>query len=356
MRIERCIYCSDSFDAARGEGDHIIPAAFGEFRGDTRFRRICPACNQRIGRSEEQLLRCGLESLLRRRANPRGRRGRRQGSGPGKAAHGTPPPQLTIAHDDHRELVMLDPEDSSQVLPVDLLVIHDDADNEEFVRLFPGMSLLALQEKIRSLRIKRKTTWLHCDEYRYEEYLQLVEKALPGGKPQRHADTEAGVHPVQGTTKFILTDHYFRAIAKIAFHYYLAHTRRSVRGDEPGFAPIRDFIMNGGEKDQFFHASGRQFVPPHGTLGPGCLTPANWCHMLVADEREEVVVSKVQLFIGPGVIPLEHYVTLGPTASRVVCPDFIWGHAYHYDANNKSARYVGRVEEIVLTRTKPWPV
>ncbi len=62
MKRRRCIYCPKEFDPSRGEGDHILPAALGEFRGDVRFRGQCPSCNNVIGRFEQQVVQSGPEA------------------------------------------------------------------------------------------------------------------------------------------------------------------------------------------------------------------------------------------------------------------------------------------------------
>src|SRR5207253_22714 len=88
MSAVKCIYCSVAFDGAKGGGDHIIPAALGEFRNDTRFRNCCPHCNNRIGRSEQVVLHCGPEAFFRRVVKPALPASRRRGRSMVKAAMG----------------------------------------------------------------------------------------------------------------------------------------------------------------------------------------------------------------------------------------------------------------------------
>lgn len=238
---------------------------------------------------------------------------------------------------------------------IDQLVIHDEEGAEHFVRLYPGMSFDDVRKRIRRWGRTPKKVWVHCTQSRFEEYAEHARRAIPGGTLQQLPFTEAGVHSESARTKFTMTDHSFRAIAKIALHYYLVHTRRRLRGDEPSFAAIRDFIMNGGEKDRFFQSSGTKFVMPFGNLPGGrCITPVEWCHVLAANETEGVAVVYVQLFVGPGSVPLAHYITLGAIPSKIILPDLVWGHVYRYDTGGESVRYAGQVEEASLTRTRPW--
>jgi len=62
--------------------------------------------------------------------------------------------------------------------------------------------------------------------------------------------------------KFTVNDRYFRAIAKIGFHYFLTKFPR-FRGDEACFTEIRNFIMNGCPIDEigkFVTQSREQFA------------------------------------------------------------------------------------------------
>jgi hypothetical protein len=65
-----CIYCGKTFDPSKGQGDHVIPAAWGEFRNDIRFRGLCQKCNQKIGKTEQHMLQCGPERIFREMVVP----------------------------------------------------------------------------------------------------------------------------------------------------------------------------------------------------------------------------------------------------------------------------------------------
>jgi hypothetical protein len=66
--------------------------------------------------------------------------------------------------------------------------------------------------------------------------------------------------PVSLVTNFVVDDKYFRAIAKIGFHYVLKHL--AFRGDEDEFAGIRKFIMEGGDISAFVSHSKEQIMEP----------------------------------------------------------------------------------------------
>ena len=99
--------------------------------------------------------------------------------------------------------------------------------------------------------------------------LSDLKEVFPEFVKHRLPDTEAGVTPIDGRITFKVNDHYFRSVAKIAFHYYLIYSHRGYRGNETYFDPIRDFIMNGGDHEPFFNQTGPKFAMPFGDLPSG---------------------------------------------------------------------------------------
>ncbi|MEX0652559.1 MAG: hypothetical protein WD534_11285 [Phycisphaeraceae bacterium] len=194
--------------------------------------------------------------------------------------------------------------------------------------------------------------WLHCDAPRWNAYQRLLSTVWPNATMDELEATAPGVHQMRGGVKLTVTDHYFRAVAKLGFHYYLTHTRRGFRGDEACFAPLRAFIMNGGDKNILFHNSGRTFAMPFGELPFGVLTPRQWGHVLASDETRTPIVVYVQMFVGQGCVPRPHYITLGAIENPVIAPSFAWGHVYVYDDLQQPGRFAGSVRQAQLTRIR----
>ena len=353
-RTEKCIYCSTSFNPAKGAGDHVLPVQLGEFKNDVRFRRICTSCNNQIGRSEQQFLSCGPESFFRDLVKPKVPKKRQRGRSQVKSAMGAPSPQSTIDHGDHRQLVERSRDNTTNTFAVDQIVIHDEQGKEYFIRLFSGMSPKQLKNRIKKQGINKiDKTWFHCDTEHLSEFQLLMKKTWPKSEPHNLPDTEAGITQVNGCVTFKVTDHYFRSLAKIAFHYYLVHSRRGFRGDEQCFRSIRDFIMNGGDEKTFFKQPGPKFVMPFGKISSGgVITPKQWSHIIAADETDKVAIAYIQLFVGPGCVPKPHYIKLADINSNVIIPSSTWSHVYLYDESQKSDRYAGEVKEAQITRIR----
>jgi len=352
MASDTCIYCSNRFTPTSGEGDHIIPRSLGEFRGDVRFKHICPECNNRISPCEQQMVQCGPEGFFRDVVSPARARSRARGRGRTWGVKGVPANVITMDRGDHRELVRLSPENPEQVLPIDQIVVHDDSGKEHFIRLFPGMRPEQLRERVKRTGIQEPTkTWFHFDEPRRDEYIALLQRTWPSATICHLPDLDPGIHDVSSRVTCTVNEGHFRAVAKIAFHYYLAHTQRGLRGDEPGFAGIRSFIMRGGGLQPFFHSSRRTFRLPYGELpSGGILVPPQWCHVLAADESDRVVVAYVHLFLSPMGIPTPHYITLGNVGSQVIAPTCLSAHVYAYDEKQPQSGFAGCVARVSVTR------
>src|SRR5436190_4588201 len=158
-----CIYCGMAVNLSQGEGDHVIPAALGRFEEELILRRICRQCNSRIGKCEEQLLRCAPEAFVRRMVQPPVKRNKRGTSWVG--ASGIPPPKFTVNHGDHLELVDGSTDDPRNVYPIDQLVIVNKEKGEHHIRLFSNMTAAHLRAKIDALGLSPSNTiHLHADE------------------------------------------------------------------------------------------------------------------------------------------------------------------------------------------------
>ena len=139
-------------DSAKGQGDHVIPSAFGEFDGDIRFRRCCSQCNNLIGRSEEQLIRCGIEAVVRRfvPAHSTGKRKKRnqKSTGGGPGARGASAPTYLVWEDDHH--ILARPHANGQpgdVEPLEQLVLLGEDGKEYPMRLHPGINEAGFSEQ-----------------------------------------------------------------------------------------------------------------------------------------------------------------------------------------------------------------
>lgn len=328
MELTRCIYRGCLFDRNKGEGDHILPTAMGEFANLLRFRDACPNCNNHIGKSEAQLLRCGPEAYMARIAGPPQRRGRDGKAWPG--AMGAPPPLMFTER--HGAQLIVRPMKGDPLNPemVDCLDVIDQHGKHHPFPIFAGMSAETIRTKIKALEIEgRISVHFSVSEANGAWFDSIADELWPGAGRTEFPMTEVGCYPGWGLVSFHVNDHYFRAVAKIAFHYYLRYNGSGVRGDEPEFADLRRFILGGGDPEPFLTTPRKApvyFGVPFGEVpGGGVVSSARWCHLLAADDTQETIVVFLQLFIGPGYANPPHYISLARTPVALRAPG-AWAH------------------------------
>jgi hypothetical protein len=263
-------------------------------------------------------------------------------------ADGLPPPQsVAYAEEGVMKVKFLD--DPKKVSAPDQFVIYDEAGVPYPIELFPGISPDTLRKKRKKFQVKViKEARLHCDESRWDDYMRTLRKVWkwPENKQVELPRTEPGIRTVLIDMTFRFTILYFQAIAKIAFHYYLATSDR-FKGREPCFSEIRDFIMNGTAqgKDKIFII--RPTTQKDRDLNS---PPPSWFHVLAAKERNGVATGYVCLFRGPQYRGSEYKVILG-RFSKIIMPIAQWAHSYEYYDPVPPKGKVGNVRPVQITRT-----
>jgi hypothetical protein len=284
---------------------------------------------------------------LRRIAGLRPGRPSRTGSLQQRGYKGANRPRFIAEVNGQSRLVEPSSENPNDVVPLDELVAVGEQGDEHHIRLFPGMRPDDLRTRIQKTGLTRIQKWYlrsGAEDDVWEKYVALVKDVLSPSHTEELPPTEAGKQCVRVRSEFQFTSDYYRAIAKIAFHYYLVHNERGFRGDEPYFRDIRRFIKDGkGCRDEFFRSSGAEFATRFGrTASGGVVVPGQWCHLLAVSEANNLIVVFVQLFLGPENIPEPVYVTLAEIDSPIVLPNGTWGHVYQMDPTC-NGKYAGHV-------------
>jgi len=346
MSLQDCIYCRKSFDPNRGQGDHIIPVQFGEFRNAKRFRGCCSNCNNEIGKSEEQLLRCGPESVFLREFKPALPRKRDRGPRSPVGAHGSPPPKHAILHDeDHEELVVVDEASPYRVRPVEHLAVKLKSGEMVYIKLFPTMTETALRRGLsRHAKAIIEPIMFHCEKENQDHYLGLLKKISPACKVVHGPDTRAGVRDVTVKTHLRVSGRYFRAIAKMGLHYYLSHSLRGLNGSDPVFASIREFIRNGGDPEDHVRVHDISFGSQISSWLQRNIGNGRRCHILGLEDSITAISALVKMFHGDD-RSVCYRIKLG---SIISCWTYEgWrAHAFLYDQTQSESGSAGAVHEL----------
>ena len=214
-------------------------------------------------------------------------------------------------------------------------IAYEDPDGiTRTVHLHPKMSSDQFRQKLEGITPKRGTR-IRCSigEETWERYTALasslgwdLEDCSSAYTNQSHGLRITGIY----------NTHYFRAIAKIGFHYYL--TRTSFLGTEPFFAAIRDFIWKGiGEPGTFFLNS-PVFVNKHPNLAP-----ARWTHTIAAFQSSKLVAAKVALLDGPQMPGDEYHLCIARPNLSIILPKKAWAHSFTYDLAYGGTRKCGDI-------------
>lgn len=133
---------------------------------------------------------------------------------------------------------------------------------------------------------------------------------------------------------------YLRAVAKVGFHYFL-HTSTACRGDEPEFAPVRNFIRHGvGESKTFVNWPSPQCVPE---FADG-LVPSQWTHVFISDANRAQVTARAQFFVGPENLPSPSLIYLGNTPNSIADRTITSHWVVYYDS--KTDDYDAEINEV----------
>lgn len=148
--------------------------------------------------------------------------------------------------------------------------------------------------------------------------------------------------------KLELNDRYFRAIAKIGFHYFLTQFP-TYSGSEPCFLDIRNFITNdaGGGIDRIKTFIGQRHNPLLGPMMCGA-RPDGWrAHVLCAEIREELL-AHVQLFVCADYCSPVYTVRLG--VNHDAAGIYATGHVYKYFEDGRRGKFSGEAHALVVSQ------
>ncbi len=349
MEPALCIYCSALADSL----EHPLPAAFGEFRDSPNLEgQICKKCNNRLGLLDEQFTRCGPEGLLRRFYGVQGRTTHEavnifeRGSAGGhrldlRAKDNALGIEVLLEVENGtarqmRQIVFVERSGKTHHLP-----IRTDSSPEQLRAEYTELGVVQPCENVRIFYGTEEKEWVE----------RLIKEAWPS---VTFGENNLGSTTYQGAVgTVVLTDRYFRAVAKIGFHYLLTQFPR-YSGHEPMFSGIRQFIVqDGGGVDRANEFIGkRQHALLNEMLTPG-VRPDKWrAHVLCAEIKPGECLAYVQTFVTEDWPAPIYAVRLAQDAA--VIDHGAAGHAYMYYGDGQEGNFSGDAPRLETTRAD-WP-
>ncbi|MFG0256630.1 MAG: HNH endonuclease [Phycisphaerales bacterium JB043] len=333
--MDRCIYCQREFDPSKGEGEHVIPARFGQFHNALKLRRICTSCNSHIGKLQEHLFRSTIESTYLQIVSPLISRRHRGTSR--RRSKGAKPPQYIADYNGLKHIVEFVGREDLFVDGIDQVIAVDKYGRQEFIELFPTLSAKHIPRICDRLGLVRpiEMTFLVNESLR-DHYQAIVDQLFPeqGIKLSRHICPGA---KSKGSISHWYSKESLRAIIAIGFHHFLCANRRGLTGHEPMFNSIKELIYTGHGTNPFMRLGECPVKLPYGPVGrQKGITGEHWEHLLVSGETNECYFSYLRLFLGPGNLPPSYYFKIADLEEQhVYIPERAQAHSYKYPLQDR---------------------
>jgi hypothetical protein len=337
--MTKCIYCQEQEATSK---EHPIPACLGmdKIRNYELLKdKLCNNCNGKIGTLEEQFCRCGPEAFFRRLKGIKGRKSNQKVNPYYRGSSGGNRMLAETKHPSKGYTILCESyEGSNDFFPARQIIVQDK--NNKYHPILITETIQSFEDLQRILESKGLVDCKPIEFYATPEERDWVDRIWKGFKTgidsERLPDFPTQKEREMAIT-FILTDKYFRAIAKIAFHYFLQQFNQ-FSGIENEFREIKNFIMNGGKVETWVRQVKGSFIPQ---LQSPLLTISKYAHFIVVEKTNFSIVVKMHLFVGPkGTAPTYFKVTIGKNPERIYYPQSV-GHQIVYFDQKDVDGYIG---------------
>lgn len=349
-----CIYCggygpySDS---------HIVPESLGTFKGQPKQKQlVCRSCDHEIGKAEEQLARCSVEAFHRANLGITGKKKHARSFPFRRPYAGKGPIEISVPFPEGEYEVWVEPiGDGENAQPVPQLVLIGPGGEYDRIRLSEPMKVTTkyLRDALRKSPVKGENIRLETvglSEEEVEHVFSVMDRMgvlLPDG-PGATDRSFSGFrfYPnVRGEGQVIVDARHFRAIAKIAFQYFIEFSGQ-LCGYEDCFAPVKRFIRYGEGRVEDFVVQRRGNLVSDLNFG---FRPSYYGHFIIGEVARGVVKACVQLFIGKDNDPPYYEVILSKCCT-IVLDESAFGHFYAYYLPAERSQYTGEIQRLGATR------
>jgi hypothetical protein len=293
-----CIYTAPKGLCAGGDdlsAEDYLPRGLGKFKGYERLKgKICRRCNHHLGKLDAHLLTSGPEAIFRAIYGIEGRKTHRKRDSFHEMTHGRPPVEVwgRLPGDTSDTRLEVLPGNLGQPRRELEFKLHDGTTS-----VVPVPRKIDTPDKLRE-HLKRNSIgdWRKCvvkcpaDDEGFQEMVQrcLGKEIEQLGKPSDRRGYPATV-PVRSGIQ--LPPEYYRAIAKIAFHFFIWCSFPGITGLENEFDGIKEFIWRGDQADKYI----LEWTGPFDRKQIG---DAPYAHVLAAWVANDEAVASVRLFAG----------------------------------------------------------
>lgn len=330
-----CIYCGSSgpFSA-----EHTMPVCLGEFRGFPPLtNRVCSRCNNQIGRLERHFCRgASPESFFRQRAGIKGRRTHKKHNPFREGVGSLGPLEVRIRDPATGDRVLWEFIGHDEVQYVPQIVLRDKDGGRQPILISPTMDPEELKSRVEAAGPDCDVDYLNADPEDHpwiKRLLAGIGKQMTGpAEPRRSVRFREPV-----TVQVRVGPEYFRAIAKIGFHYFLAASS-VLQGDEKELEPLRGFILEGGDVESHVKWRKRPILPE---------VPAVSGHVALAMWEQVRIKVYLQFFLSPDwPRPTTYCVQITDRLPQPLQGRGFIGHLFAYYPGGRSGRCWGQAVQI----------
>lgn len=285
-----------------------MPRCLGKFRGfESLNDRICKKCNEGFSEIDEQFCNSGPEAIIRSLLGIKGRPSHRKLSPFQRGSAGAErlsfrakrfPESADAEHVEMdvdpagvvrrlRQMIL-----SFESRQVTIRITDDMKEPEQLITVLRKQGVEFVNPSKNDRPITALITGARPEEIEWMQYL------LSGLKPNMISEPEITIGDKEEEARALVhaspTAKYFRALAKIGFHYFLKYMN-GFHGSERAFSGIRDFITGGTASDVDRFVTGRRdhlFTD----IASG-ESPTGYRHLRLARSNYSELVSKMQFFI-----------------------------------------------------------
>lgn len=348
MATNVCIYCGGEARSV----EHPLIVALGEFQDAPLLtNRICVTCNggKRLGLLDEQYARCGPESFLRRHYGIAGRPTHAEVNPFYRGSAGGQRLEMLVFDDAAGFPVLMDCENGTYGQARQLIFFAEDGAIHHLpIRADATANHLRnAYERLKMTKLVDVRVVCHDEEWTW--IAPVIRDIWPDAMI---GDRRALAQSYDGATVTVtVTDRYFRAIAKMGFHYFLTQFPEYC-GAEPIFDGIRRYISEAGSVLEANGVVWKRNTPLLSMLAVPDARPDGWRgHVLAAEAKDGVLFAYVQTFLSPDWPAPIYSIVLG----RAEHLPKSRGHLYVYSSEGQNGKYAGAAYDLRGAQTSIAP-
>ncbi len=347
--MNKCLYCLADANTL----EHALPAAFGEFTNSPNLDgRLCNDCNsKRLGLLDEQLSRSGPEGFLRRFYRVEGRQEHVKVNPFARGSAGGRRLEFSTFDREFGVEVNLEIENGVVRQMCELIFVETESGKTHHLPLRQDMTAAQVRGGMTRLGIIEPFE-TRASFYPHEQ--EWVQKLMREVCPTITFSEDKSLSNIieKPVVRFELGERYYRAFAKIGFHYFLTQFTMYA-GHEEMFARIREFIYKDTQEpikrvNEFMGL--RQHPLLMNMLNPG-MVPNGWrAHILAAETKPGLCLAHVQMFLTEELAGVGSIYTIVLARDVAITQYNNFGHIYQYYPDGKHGKFSGAANPLPSMR------